>query len=74
MAFLGWPFICNLFAPTLPADQINSYIAGLIILAAAPCTVMVSVVKTVNPSKGLFERALTNKLAGAVVRSLRLTN
>ena len=36
MAFLGWLFIGNLFAPYLPADQINSYIAGLIILAAAP--------------------------------------
>ncbi|MEL7024570.1 MAG: ACR3 family arsenite efflux transporter [Pseudomonadota bacterium] len=43
MAFLGWLFIANLFAPYLPADQINSYIAGLIILAAAPCTAMVFV-------------------------------
>ena len=43
MAFLGWLFIGNLFAPYLPADQINSYIAGLIILAAAPCTAMVFV-------------------------------
>ena len=43
MALLGWLFIGNLFAPYLPAEQINSYIAGLIILAAAPCTAMVFV-------------------------------
>src|SRR4030066_1166077 len=43
MAFLGWLFIGWLFRPYLPADQINSYIAGLIILAAAPCTAMVFV-------------------------------
>jgi ACR3 family arsenite transporter len=43
MALLGWLFIGNLFAPYLPADQITSYIAGLIILAAAPCTAMVFV-------------------------------
>ncbi|HEY8032478.1 MAG TPA: ACR3 family arsenite efflux transporter [Methylocella sp.] len=43
MAALGWLFIGHLFRPYLPADQINSYIAGLIILAAAPCTAMVFV-------------------------------
>jgi ACR3 family arsenite transporter len=43
MAFLGWLFIGWLFKPYLPADQINSYIAGLILLAAAPCTAMVFV-------------------------------
>jgi ACR3 family arsenite transporter len=43
MAALGWFFIGYLFRPYLPADQINSYIAGLIILAAAPCTAMVFV-------------------------------
>ena len=43
MALLGWLFIGNLFAPYLPPEQINSYIAGLIILAAAPCTAMVFV-------------------------------
>jgi arsenite transporter len=43
MAFLGWLFIANLFADYLPAEQIDSYIAGLIILAAAPCTAMVFV-------------------------------
>lgn len=43
MAALGWLFIGWLFRPSLPADQIDSYIAGLIILAAAPCTAMVFV-------------------------------
>ncbi|GAB4186546.1 MAG: ACR3 family arsenite efflux transporter [Thalassobaculales bacterium] len=43
MAALGWLFIGHLFRPHLPADQIESYIAGLIILAAAPCTAMVFV-------------------------------
>jgi ACR3 family arsenite transporter len=43
MAALAWLFIGYLFRPLLPADQIDSYIAGLIILAAAPCTAMVFV-------------------------------
>ncbi|QFQ88644.1 ACR3 family arsenite efflux transporter [Paracoccus kondratievae] len=43
MALLGWLFIGWLFRPYLPADQVDSYIAGLIILAAAPCTAMVFV-------------------------------
>ena len=43
MALLGWLFIGWLFRPLLPAVQIDSYIAGLIILAAAPCTAMVFV-------------------------------
>jgi arsenite transporter len=43
MAFLGWLFIRHLFAAWLPAEQIDSYIAGLILLAAAPCTAMVFV-------------------------------
>jgi ACR3 family arsenite transporter len=43
MAALGWLFIGYLFRPYLPPDQISSYIAGLIILAAAPCTAMVFV-------------------------------
>jgi ACR3 family arsenite transporter len=43
MALLGWIFIRHVFAPNLPADQIDSYIAGLILLAAAPCTAMVFV-------------------------------
>ncbi|WP_374516633.1 ACR3 family arsenite efflux transporter [Brevundimonas sp.] len=43
MALLAWLFVGLLFRPLLPADQIESYIAGLIILAAAPCTAMVFV-------------------------------
>lgn len=43
MALLGWIFIQNVFAPYLPANQLDSYIAGLILLAAAPCTAMVFV-------------------------------
>ena len=43
MAALGWLFIGWLFKPLLPAAQIDSYIAGLILLAAAPCTAMVFV-------------------------------
>ncbi|MGE5504397.1 MAG: ACR3 family arsenite efflux transporter [Actinomycetota bacterium] len=43
MAALGWLFVSTLFRPWLPADQIDSYIAGLILLAAAPCTAMVFV-------------------------------
>ena len=43
MALLGWIFIRHLFAPMLPAEQLDSYIAGLILLAAAPCTAMVFV-------------------------------
>jgi len=43
MAFLAWFFIRGVFAPMLPAAQIDSYIAGLILLAAAPCTAMVFV-------------------------------
>jgi ACR3 family arsenite transporter len=43
MALLGWIFITHLFRPFLQSDQLNSYIAGLILLAAAPCTAMVFV-------------------------------
>lgn len=43
MAALAWFFVGYLFRPYLPAAQIDSYIAGLIILAAAPCTAMVFV-------------------------------
>jgi ACR3 family arsenite transporter len=43
MALLGWLFIRHVFVDFLPADQLDSYIAGLILLAAAPCTAMVFV-------------------------------
>lgn len=54
MAFLGWLFIRNLFAPWLPAEQIDSYIAGLILLAAAPCTAMVFVWSRLTRGDPLF--------------------
>ena len=43
MAFLGWIFVRHVFARWLPAEQLDSYVAGLILLAAAPCTAMVFV-------------------------------
>jgi arsenite transporter len=43
MALLAWVFIAHVFRPYLPPDQIDSYTAGLILLAAAPCTAMVFV-------------------------------
>ena len=54
MAFLGWLFIRQLFAPYLPVDQIDSYIAGLILLAAAPCTAMVFVWSRLTNGDPLF--------------------
>lgn len=54
MAFLGWLFIRNWFAPLLPADQLDSYIAGLILLAAAPCTAMVFVWSRLTNGDPLF--------------------
>jgi ACR3 family arsenite transporter len=43
MALLAWLFVRQVFAPYLPAEQLDSYVAGLILLAAAPCTAMVFV-------------------------------
>ena len=54
MAFLGWLFIRQLFAQWLPADQLDSYIAGLILLAAAPCTAMVFVWSRLTGGDPLF--------------------
>ncbi|MGO4655154.1 arsenic resistance protein, partial [Ensifer sp. 2YAB10] len=54
MALLGWLFVGWLFRPLLPADQIDSYIAGLIILAAAPCTAMVFVWSNLTRGDPLF--------------------
>ena len=54
MAFLAWLFIRHWFAPLLPADQIDSYIAGLILLAAAPCTAMVFVWSRLTNGDPLF--------------------
>ena len=54
MAFLGWLFIRHVFAPYLPAAQLDSYIAGLILLAAAPCTAMVFVWSRLTNGEPLF--------------------
>jgi len=54
MAFLGWLFIRHWFAPLLPPDQLDSYIAGLILLAAAPCTAMVFVWSRLTNGDPLF--------------------
>ncbi|GAB4396312.1 MAG: ACR3 family arsenite efflux transporter [Rhodoferax sp.] len=54
MALLAWLFIRGLFAPLLPADQIDSYVAGLILLAAAPCTAMVFVWSRLTGGDPLF--------------------
>ncbi|MEQ1914479.1 MAG: ACR3 family arsenite efflux transporter [Sideroxydans sp.] len=54
MALLAWLFIRHLFAPYLPAEQLDSYIAGLILLAAAPCTAMVFVWSRLVNGEPLF--------------------
>lgn len=54
MALLGWLFIQHLFAPWLPSDQLDSYVAGLILLAAAPCTAMVFVWSRLTNGNPLF--------------------
>ncbi|MBF0434387.1 MAG: ACR3 family arsenite efflux transporter [Magnetococcales bacterium] len=54
MAFLAWLFIRNLFTPMLSVDQLDSYIAGLILLAAAPCTAMVFVWSRLTNGDPLF--------------------
>ncbi|KKC35693.1 arsenic transporter [Devosia epidermidihirudinis] len=54
MALLAWLFIGYLFRPLLPEVQIDSYIAGLIILAAAPCTAMVFVWSNLIKGEPLF--------------------
>lgn len=54
MALLGWLFIRHVFAPWLPAEQLDSYIAGLILLAAAPCTAMVFVWSRLTNGDPLF--------------------
>jgi ACR3 family arsenite transporter len=54
MALLGWVFIRHVFASLLPAAEIDSYIAGLILLAAAPCTAMVFVWSRLTDGDPLF--------------------
>ena len=54
MALLGWLFIRHVFAAYLPQGQLDSYIAGLILLAAAPCTAMVFVWSRLVNGEPLF--------------------
>ncbi len=54
MALLGWIFIRHVFAGDLPAGQLDSYVAGLILLAAAPCTAMVFVWSRLTNGHPLF--------------------
>jgi len=54
MALLAWLFVRHLFAPWLPAAQIDSYVAGLILLAAAPCTAMVFVWSRLSDGDPMF--------------------
>jgi ACR3 family arsenite transporter len=51
---LGWLFIRHIFAPYLPAEQLDSYVAGLVLLAAAPCTAMVFVWSRLVNGEPLF--------------------
>ena len=54
MALLAWIFVRHLFAPFLPPNQLDSYAAGLILLAAAPCTAMVFVWSRLTHGDPLF--------------------
>jgi ACR3 family arsenite transporter len=54
MALLAWIFVRHVFAPYLPAAQLDSYVAGLILLAAAPCTAMVFVWSRLTNGHPLF--------------------
>ena len=54
MALLAWIFVRHLFAPWLPAEQLDSYVAGLILLAAAPCTAMVFVWSRLSNGDPMF--------------------
>ncbi len=54
MALLGWVFVRHVFAPWLPAGRADSYVAGLILLAAAPCTAMVFVWSRLTGGHPLF--------------------
>ncbi len=54
MTFLGWLFIRHVFVSLLPASELDSYVAGLILLAAAPCTAMVFVWSKLSNGDPLF--------------------
>jgi ACR3 family arsenite transporter len=77
MALLGWLFIRHVFAPYLPAEQLDSYIAGLVLLAAAPCTAMVFVwSRLVNgePMFTLSQVALNDAIMIFAFAQLKLAN
>jgi ACR3 family arsenite transporter len=57
MAFLGWVFFKHLFLPLIGAELADQYIAGVIILAAAPCTAMVFVWSYLTTAIGLHAGA-----------------
>jgi len=54
MALLAWLFVRHVFVAQLPAEQLDSYVAGLILLAAAPCTAMVFVWSRLTQGDPLF--------------------
>ncbi|MCX7815131.1 MAG: ACR3 family arsenite efflux transporter [Tepidimonas ignava] len=54
MALLAWWLVRGVFAPWLPPEQLDSYVAGLILLAAAPCTAMVFVWSRLSGGDPLF--------------------
>ncbi len=54
MALLAWVFVRHLFTPWLPAEQVDGYVAGLILLAAAPCTAMVFVWSRLSGGDPMF--------------------
>lgn len=54
MAILAWIFVRHVFTPYLPSTQLDSYVAGLILLAAAPCTAMVFVWSRLTGGHPLF--------------------
>ena len=63
MALFAWLFIRHLFAGWLPAEQLDHYVAGLILLGAAPCTAMVFVWSNLcrgNPQFTLSQVALND--------------
>ena len=70
MALLAWLFIRHVFAPYLPAEQLDSYVAGLILLAAAPCTAMVFVWSRLTNGHPLFtlSQVALNKARAARIR------
>jgi ACR3 family arsenite transporter len=70
MALLGWLFIAHLFRPLLPADQIDGYIAGLILLATAPCTAMVFVWSNVVDGEPNFTLSYDFRLIDSMLKGI----